>query len=320
MKTISEMRKNNIKKDFIVENLMKSNGLYCLVARPKVGKSLFALQLANSIATGNTFLGYRTNPSPVLYISTEMCFTQILDRVDKMKLDFTDDNFKFIEQEPNERKLNFMDLQLEFKRFSEEINGRFVVIDMFSGIEMNCNYDINSYQDIGQQVIPKFRELCIKYNLTILLIHHLNKNYTSLGSTAIDGSVDGILTLKVDKDIKNKIILNYESRDYEGLELILKRNDNLIFEISGIETEDLDYNLIIFLNYAIKQKELKFTPSFITSTLNLAIKPSVFGKLLKKNLTNLEKEGLYIEYKKTSNERLYIARYKEPINNYEDES
>ena len=78
MKTISEMRKNSIKKDFIVDNLMKSNGLYCLVARPKVGKSLLALQLANSIATGTNFLGFRTSPSPVLYISTEMNFSQIL--------------------------------------------------------------------------------------------------------------------------------------------------------------------------------------------------------------------------------------------------
>ena len=54
MKTINEIRKESIKKDFIVNNLMKSNGLYCLVARPKVGKSLLALQLANSVATGTT--------------------------------------------------------------------------------------------------------------------------------------------------------------------------------------------------------------------------------------------------------------------------
>ena len=49
---LSKSIKENIKKDFIVENFMKSNGLYCLVARPKVGKSLLALQLANAIATG----------------------------------------------------------------------------------------------------------------------------------------------------------------------------------------------------------------------------------------------------------------------------
>ena len=41
MLTISEVKKNYTKKDFIVDNLMKSSGIYCLVARPKVGKSLF---------------------------------------------------------------------------------------------------------------------------------------------------------------------------------------------------------------------------------------------------------------------------------------
>ena len=67
---------------------------------------------------------------------------------------------------------------------------------------MNNGYDLNNYQDMGQYVIPKFRELCKKYNLTILLIHHLNKNNKSLGSTAIDGSVDGIITLKVNQNLK----------------------------------------------------------------------------------------------------------------------
>ena len=317
MKTISEMRKEATKKDFIVDNLMKSKGLYCLVARPKVGKSLLALQLANSIATGTTFLGFRTSPSPVLYISTEMNSTQLVDRIDKMNLNFNDDNFVMIEQNLNERRLNLMDLQLQFQTFSNEYKGRFVVIDMFSGIDLNNGYDLNNYQDIGQVVFPKFRELCKKYDFTILLVHHLNKNNTSLGSTAIDGSVDGKITLKQDSNLKNKIILNYESRDYEGLDLVLKRNDNLLFELSEVESDDLNYNILTFLNYAIKQKEFSFTMSEMTSKLNLQITPSVFGKLIKSNLDILEKEGLHIEQRRTSTERIYTAKYEEPT--YENE-
>lgn len=313
MKCISEMRKNSTKKDFIVDNLMKSNGLYCLVARPKVGKSLLALQLANAIATGTNFLGFRTSSSPVLYISTEMNFSQILDRIDKMNLEFDDYNFRLKEQEINERKLNLMDLQLEFQEFSNDLNGRFVIIDMFSGIDMNNGYDLNNYQDMGQYVIPKFRELCKKYNFTILLIHHLNKNNKSLGSTAIDGSVDGIITLKVDQNLKNKILFTYESRDYKSVDFVLKRNDNLIFEKSEMEFDDLNPNLLIFLNYAIKQKEFSFTISDITSKLNLQIVPSVFGKLLKSNLDKLAKEGLHIELKRTGTDRVYYAKYEEPI-------
>ena len=317
MKTISEMRKDFTKKDFIVDNLMKSKGLYCLVARPKIGKSLLALQLANSIATGTKFLGFSTSPSPVLYISTEMDFMQILDRIDQMNLDFNDKNFLLIEQNPNERKLNLSDLQYQFHIFSNEYKGKFVIIDMFSGINLNGDYDMNNYQDMGQYVLPKFRELCKKYDFTILLVHHLNKNNTSLGSTAIDGSVDGKITLKQDINIKNKILFNYESRDYGGLDLILKRNDNLLFEVSEVESEDLNYNILTFLNYAIKKQQFTFTASEITSKLNLPITPSAFGKLLNNNIANLEKEGLYIEQKRTANERTYIAIYKEP--NYEND-
>ncbi len=313
MKTISQMRNEPIKKDFIVDKLMKSRGVYCLVARPKVGKSLFALQLANSVANGQEFLGLKTITSPVLYISTEMNSTQILERIDKMGLQFTDKNFFLKEQEVNERKLNLMDLQLDLQEFAYDYGGKLVIIDMLCGIRLDNGYDINSYQDIGQYVIPKFRELSNKYGFTILLIHHLNKSNTSLGSTAIDGSVDGMITLKKDNNIVNKIFLNYESRDFEGLDLILKRNENLLFEISELETEDLNVNLIIFLNYAIKQRDFEFTVSEITSKLNLNITPSQFGKILNANIDNLQKEGLYIEQQRKAKARVYIAQYKEPL-------
>lgn len=313
LKTISEMKKNSTKKDFIVDKFMKSNGLYCLVARPKVGKSLLALQLANSIANGTTFLEFKTNPSPVLYISTEMDSAQLLDRISKMNLTLNDNNFFVEEQEVNHRKLNLLDLELTFKEFSQEKNGRFVIIDMFCGIDTNTSNDLSSYQDMGQVVIPKYREICHKYGLTILLVHHLNKSNTTLGSTAIDGSVDGIITLKLDNNLKNKIYLEYESRDYESVDLILKRDNNLNFEISELETSDLNFNILAFLNYAIKQKNFTFTCSNITSELKLGITPSTFGKLLNANLNNLAKEGLHIDNCRDGKERRYHAYYEEPI-------
>ena len=65
-----EQLDSTIKKDNIIDGIMKSNGLYCLVAEPKVGKSFLALQLANSLANNKQFLGFNTNPTSVLYVST----------------------------------------------------------------------------------------------------------------------------------------------------------------------------------------------------------------------------------------------------------
>ena len=312
MKTINEILNNNTKKDFIVENLMKSNGLYCLVARPKVGKSLFSLQLAHAIATGTIFLGLKVNPSPVLYISTEMDSSQIADRINKMSLQF-DDNFYLIEQEVNKPKLNLDYLEKKISEFASKNKGKFVIIDMFNGVYINDKFDLYNYQDMAQIVLPKYRELCSKCSITILLIHHLNKTNTTLGSTAIDGAVDGIITLKQDNHLKNKIYFNYQSRDYKSDEFVLEINDNLIFEKVEDETEELSNELKILLNYAIRKKEFSFSASEITSQLGILIQPTIFGKILKKNIPALEKEGLHLYYNRKSGKRRYDARYEEPI-------
>lgn len=57
MKAFEEL-KETTKKDIIIDEIMKSKGVYLLVSKPKVGKSLFALQLANSIANKKAFLGH----------------------------------------------------------------------------------------------------------------------------------------------------------------------------------------------------------------------------------------------------------------------
>ena len=71
MKPIEELY-ITIKKDNTIDGIMKSNWLYCLVAEPKVGKSFLALQLANPLVNNKQFLGFNTNPTCVLYVSTEI--------------------------------------------------------------------------------------------------------------------------------------------------------------------------------------------------------------------------------------------------------
>ena len=84
----------DIKKDIIIDNLMKSEDVYLIVSPPKVGKSLFALQLANSIANGKPFMGHEVlKPSPVLYVTTEMSNSQIKQRCMLLDIDFNKKNF-----------------------------------------------------------------------------------------------------------------------------------------------------------------------------------------------------------------------------------
>lgn len=57
MKAFEEL-KETTKKDIIIDGIMSSKSVYLLVSKHKVGKSLFTLQLANSIANKKAFLGH----------------------------------------------------------------------------------------------------------------------------------------------------------------------------------------------------------------------------------------------------------------------
>ena len=190
MKAFEDL-KESTKKDIIIDGLMRSKGVYLLVSKPKVGKSLFALQLANSIANGKPFLGHEIlKPSPVLYITTELSDSQLKDRCNLLGISFKKNTFFAIDRS-DKQSINFRDIEYEVKEFAEEYNGKILILDMLKDI----SYDINSYQDIAQKLMPQIRSHADKYNLTILFIHHLNKLGKTLGSTGFDAIVYEIITI-----------------------------------------------------------------------------------------------------------------------------
>lgn len=302
----------DIKKDNIIEGIMKSNGLYCLVAEPKVGKSFLALQIANSLTNNKEFLGFKVNPTPVLYISTELSSLQLKERLNITSYEFSPNSFFFLEKDVNHKLCLTDDLQLELKEFSETYNGKFVIVDIMCGIDYGYELDINNYSDVMKKMFDKYRELSKKYNLTFLLVHHLNKEGKTLGSTGIDGNMNGILTLINNKD--NTYTLKIKNRDFEEQNLNLIKNDKLIFEIMNEDNTELDFNLSAFMRYVIKKKGVIFTPAEIVAELNLLITPSRFGRLLNSNIKRLEQEGIYVELNRTATSRNYKAKFIEPLN------
>lgn len=255
----------------------------------------------------------KTMKSPIFYISTELSEEQLSKRIKQTGYQLLDGQFFYLVKN-TENKLDIKnDLLLELKEFSEKYNGSLVIIDMMAGISYGSSYDLNSYTEISNIVMDTYRMLINKFNLTFLLIHLLNKNGKALGSTGIEGFVDGILYLNDKGD--NKYILKISSRDFESKEINLSRKDNLEFEVIEEEVDELDINLNTFLKYVIKEKEVSFTPSEIVSKLNLMISPTKFGILINNNLKRLEQEGIYISKNKTAQARNYKAIFIDPMNN-----
>ncbi len=81
MKTITELKSSIVEMNYIIENMIRKNGLYCLLGEAKVSKSAMALQIANSVANGISFLNFKTIKTPVLYLSTEMNPTETISRI-----------------------------------------------------------------------------------------------------------------------------------------------------------------------------------------------------------------------------------------------
>ena len=316
MKQINETNKS-IKKDIIVENLMISNGVYLLVSHPKVGKSMFVQQLAFSLTTGEDFLGFKVNPSHVLYITTEGDINQLQDR------------FKLMNLKPNVDKLHIIDIDdipdfyiRDIERDIHELTFNkeplFIIMDMFKDIKFDTSYDLNNYQEINDVVFRKLKELCRKYNSTLLVTHHLNKRDETMGSVGLNADVSGIMKLKESKNNYNKLTLDYKGRDLGRLELNLKRNENQTFSVIDENTNDeTDYNLLLFIKYAVARKDFDYTISDILSKTNILLTPTQLGGLIQRNLQLLEKEGLHITSKRTANERLWHCSYEEPSENNE---
>lgn len=273
---------------------------------------MLALQFSDSISNNKQFLGFNVNPSPVLYISTENAGNQLKERTELMNIKFEDNKFMFIDRQEY-GSFNIRDMEIDFKYFSEQLGGKLVIIDMIKDIEFDIDYDINNYQDINHKVLDKLRGLCDKYNFSILFIHHLNKKGRSLGSTAFDGSVDGILKLTQSQTDKRRYTLSIINRDYPCLELSLIKEDNCILNITEEEDYELDYNLIELIRYCAKEGETDFTCTDVINKLGLKTTAKRLGRLITSNLDLLAKEGLYVTKSRSSDKRMKHAKYEEPI-------
>lgn len=313
MKLIEE-EDTSTKKDIIIQGLMRSKGVYLLVSKPKVGKSMFALQLSYCITNGLPFLGHKVIQSPVLYISTESDFGQLQGRYKTLEL-VPKKNSLYVIDRDGKSNISLFDIEYKISTFADDkTTNKVVIIDMLKDMDLGISYDINDFQDVAQKLMPKLRDLCEKYNLTILFTHHLNKRNETLGSTAFDACIDGKITLFENRNDHNHLIMKVINRDFPGFDEQLKRNKNQTFKISNpIEDDELDENLIFFIKYASYKKDFEFTPTSIIHDAKLKTTALRFGRKLNANMDLLKKEGLHITKTRTSNERKYHCIYEEPI-------
>jgi len=202
---------------FIVAKLIPA-GLHLLAGSPKIGKSWLALWLCHQISVGQKIWEFDTQKCGTLYISLEDTIDRLYLRLSRIAETGSKDTL--FSTAANNLTTGLIE-QLEGFMLDYPDTG-LIVIDTFQRIRDNENESTyaNDYKEI-----VKIKGLADKFNIAILLVHHLRKapdsdpfNMVS-GSTGIIGAVDSIFVLEKQERIENAAILHITGRDIEDMQI-----------------------------------------------------------------------------------------------------
>ena len=232
--------------DYLIPGLLPRGESALLVAPPKVGKTLLAINLAFAVATGEDyFLGEKTLTGRVLFVSVDESKQSTKAKLIKRGFRKSDaENIRIITQ--------FEVSQLEkLEAEIEDFHPTLVIIDSLKRITKGSAISENSAE--FSDVVYTISELCNRYGASTVLIHHSKKDNETIGvdnvrgSSAIVGALGNVWLMnrvaKEDPNNKKKFIYDPKdtrrqlycySRDSEGKAFNLEFNpENNSWDVTG---------------------------------------------------------------------------------------
>jgi predicted transcriptional regulator len=195
--------------DWLIENIIPCDGVSVIGDRPKKGKSWLALQAAVAISDGVPFLGrFKTTQSRVLYFALEDGDRRIHSRLQQVphgdlnNLDFCHEGLR----------LSVAGAGPMIKKLDEAVADkrpyRMVIVDTFLKAAPQRKGNMDTVRaDYDEMSV--LRDICLKYHLGILVIHHTRKpargdDPTSIdsliGTSGVTASPDALIVLGTNAD------------------------------------------------------------------------------------------------------------------------
>lgn len=150
--------------EWIVPDLLPSDELFILAAGARSGKSLLAMLLAKSVATGEKFLGRAVTQGNVLYVNLEDSEARIKQRQiaqgwsTNVPIHWLD-RFKLSECD-------------QLRAIADQMDARLIVLDTFSRIRDDTSNE--SSAEISKYIEP-LQNMAQELKLSVLLVHHTTK-------------------------------------------------------------------------------------------------------------------------------------------------
>ena len=293
----------------IVENLIVT-GMNLFGAAQKNGKTFLCLQLANCVASGKEFLGYKVEKGYVYYIALEDTKQNIQKRLINFNTEIST-NLEINFGQAYDKDFNLERIIIDQKE--KHPNLKLIIIDTYAKIQESRNIKNADRYTEEYKEGTRIHELGIKYNIGIILVTHIKKMidrncpfdsfYGSRGLAAAADSTIVMLRPSFNSSVKELYITGKEIPDEC---ILITQNENMLYEISteDIEVNQADKDLIAILQYVIRKKGYTGTMSQLCSSVGVETRPNKMAKLL--NNCKLVLDEYFVKFEhlpKTAKER-----------------
>ncbi len=219
-----ELQDKDIPAPNIIVQHMLYQGLSVIASQPKIGKSWLSLDLCIDVATGQDFLGHKTEKGDCLYLALEDSAHRLKERLNLiLKGEKAPDNF-FIATLSKGLENGLLEQLNEF--ILSHPNTKLIVIDTLQKVRGNMKFNESAYSNDYKEV-GALKQFADKHNIAILLIHHLRKakdkddvfNQIS-GTNGIAGAADTMIVLSKKNRTAPETLFSITGRDVDTSETI----------------------------------------------------------------------------------------------------
>lgn len=209
---------------WLVEGLLPTSSTNLLCSPPKFGKSILCLQLCQSVAMGQPFLGKAAVQAGAIYLCLEDTKYRLQHRLWALADESVDD-FRLVPQAATLAEGLIGQLEGLLLDYS---GAKLFVVDTLQVARGNSgDYSYaNDYVDLRQ-----LKSFADRHDICVLIVHHLWKAESTSdqfmdisGTTAISGAADGMMVMQKEKRSSSDCRLSVTGRDVEYAELALRRD------------------------------------------------------------------------------------------------
>ncbi len=210
---------------WVIDNLI-STGLHILAGKPKIGKSFLALMLALKVVSGNTLWdSYNTSNGKVLYLALEDSYRRLKKRLnDILLVDSPPEKLQFSTEWNDIENGGIETLEAWI---TDNPDTKLVIIDTLQRFRGRQKANTNMYSE-DYMVISKLKKIADKFEIAIIVVHHLRKMSSNdvfdmvSGSLGLTGGADSTFVLAKEQRGRAEAVLHVVGRDIEEKELALK--------------------------------------------------------------------------------------------------